>query len=257
VVHRAANEVSLDVQQAGQGKVLVLLHSLLCDSRGYQHILPSLAEDHRVVVPSLPGYGKSPLSNRNISAVTHQLENCFTSLGLDRFDLVGNGYGGFLALSFAQTFSSRVDRLILLDSAAYFPPAGKDALRGMKDTVETEGMNAVAPAALKRLFPDAFAAANPQLINIYRDALLEFDRVGFANTCQNLIDADLRPGLSQINNKTLVVVGLEDGATPPTLAREVAKGIPGAELVEIPGCGHAPHIQEPARTLALLQEFCS
>jgi 3-oxoadipate enol-lactonase len=40
-------------------------------------------------------------------------------------------------------------------------------------------------------------------------------------------------------------VGLRDTATPPALSYEVAKGIPGAELIELPDCGHSPHIQDP------------
>jgi len=41
------------------------------------------------------------------------------------------------------------------------------------------------------------------------------------------------------------VVGLRDTATPPALSHELATGIPGATLVELPHCGHSPHIQDP------------
>jgi 3-oxoadipate enol-lactonase len=247
----------IDVQQAGHGSPLILLHSLLCDSRGFQHILPELQRHRRVLIPSLPGYGRSSFSEGNVQAVAGQLARCFDELALEKFDLVGNGYGGFLALSFTQLFPERVNRLVLLDSAAHFPEAGKDSVRLMKRTVETGGMSAVVPTAIKRLFPEAFTQANPTLIEQYRQALLGFDPKTFAHTCQNLIEVDLRDGLPHIQNQTLVVVGLEDGATPPPLAREVAENIPGARLVEIPGCGHAPHIQEAQRTLSLINEFCA
>jgi len=70
-----------------------------------------------------------------------------------------------------------------------------------------------------------------------------------------LIAVDLRPGLGSVHSKTLVVVGLEDKATPVILARELAKGIPNAQLMELAGCGHAPHIQMPEVVTPLIKRF--
>jgi 3-oxoadipate enol-lactonase len=255
--HDSSRGLNLEMRQSGNGKPLVLLHSLLCDARAYQHIQPALERGRQVVLPSLPGYGGSPASDGNVEATAQQLRDCLAAAGLARFDLAGNGYGGFVALCFAQLFPDRVDRLMLLDSAAWFPPAGKEGVQNMKRAVEQGGMEAVAPAAMKRLFPDAFAAARPDIVALYREALVGFDPASFAQTCQNLIDVDLRPGLASVSSRTLVVVGLDDGATPPPLVREMAGQIKGARFIEIAGCGHAPHIQEPARTLELIEGFLS
>lgn len=245
----------LEIRLVGRGNHLVLLHSLLSDAGAFQHILPGLAAGHRLTLPSLPGYGHSPASEADVEQVARELTGALTEIGAERFDLLGNGYGGFIALSIAQQFGERVDRLVLLDSAACFPPAGKQGIRVMKENVEKGGMKAVADIALKRLFPESFMAANPELVERYRSGLLGFEPRSFARTCQNLIDVDLRPGLAAVRNETLVVVGLEDAATPPALAREVASAIPGAKLVEIPGCGHAPHVQAPEQVLRILKDF--
>lgn len=247
----------LEIKQVGRGKHLVLLHSLLTDADAFRQILPGLKQNRRVSVPSLPGYGQSPRSDGSVPDVARQLADCLASLAIDRFDVIGNGYGGFVALALAQQFGERIDRLVLLDSAAHFPAAGKAGVRLMKENVQTGGMSAVVSVALRRLFPETFIAANPGIVEGYRNSLLGFDPIAFAQTCQNLIDVDLRDGLSKIRNETLVVVGLEDAATPPPLAHELAAGIPGARLVEIPACGHAPHIQEPERILVILKEFLS
>jgi 3-oxoadipate enol-lactonase len=50
-------------------------------------------------------------------------------------------------------------------------------------------------------------------------------------------------------------VGSLDAATPPALARELASGIPGARLVELPGCGHCPPLQQPAAFMAAIAPF--
>ena len=68
-------------------------------------------------------------------------------------------------------------------------------------------------------------------------------------------DIDLRPALAAIASPTLVVVGALDVTTPPALARELAAGIHGAALVEIPACAHCPPIEKPAELLAALEPF--
>ena len=73
--------------------------------------------------------------------------------------------------------------------------------------------------------------------------------------CRALAKVDLRPELPRIKNPTLVVVGSLDAATPPALAHELASGIPGARLVELPGCGHCPPLQQPREFLAAIAAF--
>src|SRR5437660_1516904 len=67
------------------------------------------------------------------------------------------------------------------------------------------------------------------------------------------------PGLedfaARIRHPTLVVVGLRDTATPPALSYELAQGITGAKLVELPHCGHSPHIQDPAGFWQAIKPF--
>jgi len=68
-------------------------------------------------------------------------------------------------------------------------------------------------------------------------------------------DIDLRPARAAIASPTLVVVGALDVTTPPALVRELAAGIRGAALVEIPACAHCPPIEKPAELLAALESF--
>src|SRR6185437_4342216 len=74
---------------------------------------------------------------------------------------------------------------------------------------------------------------------------------GTSNTTTTESIHDNRPrhrplgAIKSIRNPTLVVVGLKDTATPPALSHALAITIPGAQLVELPQCGHSPHIQDP------------
>jgi pimeloyl-ACP methyl ester carboxylesterase len=77
---------------------------------------------------------------------------------------------------------------------------------------------------------------------------------GFANQqLANIGRIDSRATLAAIRCPTLVLVGEQDGLTPPERAQEIANGIPGARLVIIPECGHMSAVEQPARvTEALL-----
>jgi len=69
---------------------------------------------------------------------------------------------------------------------------------------------------------------------------------------------DSRPDLASISCPTLVVVGEGDELTPPELAREIAAGVPGAQLVVIPDAGHASTLERPeAVTRALVDALTS
>lgn len=246
----------MDVQQVGHGSDIVVLHSLLTDRSAFRHVLPRLQAGRRVTLINLPGYGKTPASRDPIESVAKWIADRLPSVGVTNgFDLIGNGYGGFIALSLAQQRTEKVGRLVLLDTAASFPPPGKAALTSLKSAVEVGGMAAVVDIAIRRLFPEAFIQENPAIVEECRSVLLALESKAFAATCQNLIDADLHERLPHVASPTLVIVGGEDAATPPALARILADGIRGARLVEIPGCGHAPHVQMPGRLIEILDEF--
>ncbi|MFD0478550.1 4-carboxymuconolactone decarboxylase [Nonomuraea thailandensis] len=85
------------------------------------------------------------------------------------------------------------------------------------------------------------------------DDLAAADPAGYAACCDALAAYDLRADLAKITVPTLVVAGREDPATPPAHARELADGIPGATLVELPGAAHLALADQPERvTQALL-----
>ena len=110
-------------------------------------------------------------------------------------------------------------------------------------------------SAVGRLFPDDWLAAHPRAAAERREVLLRMNVPSFAAACRALAKVDLRPELPRIKNPTLVVVGSLDAATPPALAHELASGIPGARLVELPGCGHCPPLQQPREFVAAIAPF--
>jgi len=247
---------ALDIVKTGEGRDLVLLHSLLSDRTAFDRIAPGLASQRRVWLVNLPGFGASAPAGPGLEEFADRIAAELPKLDLSRqADLLGNGFGGFVSVALAVRHPELFDRLVLVDTGAAIPPAGKAAFATMAERVESGGMEAVLAIALQRMFPDDFLAANPAIAEERKASLRAANPAHFAAAFQALARFDMRAGLAGIRNPTLVVVGLRDTATPPALSYELAKGIAGAELVELAHCGHSPHIQDPDGFLRAIGPF--
>lgn len=239
-------EADLDAVQAGAGRDLVLLHSLLTDRSAFDRVLPELAKTRRLTLVNLPGYGASSPAGPDVEDYADRIAELFPALDLPaQTDVLGNGFGGFIAIALATRHGPKFDRLIVADALATFPEAAKVPLRRLAATVAQEGMAGALDAAIRRMFPESFIAANPQIVAERKQALEKADPACFRAACIALAQLDFTQVLETIRNPTLVMAGALDETTPPALARELADGIPGAKFIEIPGCGHCPQIENP------------
>lgn len=240
------SDKALDVVRQGHGRNLVLLHSLLSDRTAFDKVAPRLAAERTLWLVNLPGFGASAAAGPTLEDVADRIADQLQSMGLTGpTDLLGNGFGGFVSVALAVRHSQLFDKLVLVDTGAAIPPEGKPAFHGMAARVESGGMEAVLATALQRMFPDDFLASHPEIAEERRAILRAAKPEHFAAACRALAVFDRRADLGAIRHPTLVVVGLRDTATPPALSRELASGIPGAKLIELPQCGHSPHIQDP------------
>jgi 3-oxoadipate enol-lactonase len=246
----------LDVEIVGEGRDLVLLHSLLSDRTSFEPLAARLVDERRLILVNLPGFGESPPAGPAISDYADAIATVFDDLGLPpETDVLGNGLGSFVALSLASRHGARFERMVLVGSAIAFPEAGRATFRALADKVEQGGMSAVADAAMRRMFPEPFIAAHRDLVAGREAAFRQIDPSVFATACRALAALDLSDELARIRNLTLIVVGAEDQATPPALGRALADRLVGARLVEMPGLGHCPHIQDPDAFVAAIAPF--
>jgi 3-oxoadipate enol-lactonase len=246
----------LDVEIVGRGRDLVLLHSLLSDRTSFEPLAGRLKGERRLILVNLPGFGKSPSAGPAISGYADAVCGLFDDLALPpETDVLGNGLGGFVGLQLAIRHGTRFDRLVLVGSAVAFPEAGRATFRALAAKVEREGMAAVTGAAMRRMFPEHFIAANREVV-AGREAVFEqIDPKVFASACRALATMDLDPDLPRVRNRTLIVAGLLDEATPPALGRALAARLANAKLSLLPELGHCPHIQDPDAFVAAIATF--
>lgn len=242
--------------RTGKGRDLVVLHSLLTDGAAFDPVLPALAEKFRVTLFNLPGFHGSAAVPGLIDAYVARIEDGFEEFGIKpNAVLLGNGFGGTLALAFALAHPERIGTLVLSDAAPGFPEEGKQAFRVMADKVRAEGLGAIADIAANRVFHKAYLAQNPEALEQRRAVLLEIDPTAFCAACAALVEVDLVPSLHRLKVPTLVVCGELDQATPPALNKLIAEKVPGARYEELPGCGHCPPLEQPQAFLAAIRYF--
>ncbi|HEY2029636.1 MAG TPA: alpha/beta fold hydrolase [Myxococcales bacterium] len=246
--------MEFDVEVRGEGPDLLLLHSLLTDRESYALVAPRLSRSRRVSLLALPGFGRTPPAGPTVEDFADSVARYVETLPTPP-DVIGNGFGGFIALALAARHGAKIRKLVLADTGACFPESGRAPFRGMAEAVEKNGMEAIVQTAVRRIFPEPYLAAHPEALAQRREVLLKANPRNFASACRALATLDLRPALAGIKNPTLVMVGTLDAATPPALAREVAAGIPGAKLVEIQDCGHCPPLERPDDFLAAVEPF--
>ncbi len=247
---------TVNAAQAGDGPPLFLFHSLLSDRASFDAIVPELSRSFRLIVPELPGFGRSRAVAGGLAAVADRMaEAVQDAAGGAAAIVLGNGYGGFVALQMAIRHPAIANRLILADCGAAFSEPGREAFRTMAAVSKEKGLAAITDVAMRRLFAPDVQAQHPELMRDRREAFLRTDPDVFRAACEALAGLDLRPQLRGVKLPVLVLVGEHDEATPPPMSHELAAGLPDARLEIIPGCAHVPQLQAPKVFLDAIGDF--
>jgi 3-oxoadipate enol-lactonase len=247
---------TVNAAETGKGTPLLLLHSLLSDRASFDAIAPELAKSFRVIVAELPGFGRSQAVVGGLADIADRIADAVRDAAAGEPAIVlGNGYGGFVALQMAIRHSGIASSFIFADCGAAFSEAGRDAFRNMAAASKAKGHAAITDVAMRRLFAPEFQAAHPELMADRRAAFLRTDEEVFRSACAQLAELDLRGELHRVRVPALVLVGEQDEATPPPMSHELAAGLPDARLKIIPGCAHVPQLQAPEVFLEAISDF--
>jgi len=259
---RAAG-IETNYHDFGTGAPVLLMHGSgpgVSAWANWRLVLPTLAERWRVIAPDLVGFGftERPAGHRyGLDRWLEHVLGLLDALGLSRVDLVGNSFGGGLALALAIRHPQRVRRLVLMGSTGVrFPitPA-LDEVWGYKPSIEN----------MRRLM-DTFAydrsLVNDELAQLRYQASI---RPGFQESFSAMFPAprqrwvdSLASPEAQIRNlphETLVIHGREDTLIPMQVSLRLADWIPRAQLHVFGRCGHWTQIEHSSRFSQLVSSF--
>jgi pimeloyl-ACP methyl ester carboxylesterase len=161
--------------------------------------------------------------------------------------------GGYIALELLRQAPGRIARLALLDTSARADAPEQRLRRGELIELARAGrFDEVADLAYPGLVhPDRLA--DQALRATVRSMAQDTGAEAFIRQQTAIMNRpDSRADLAAIGCPTLVLVGDADQLTPPARAQEIAAGIRGAQLVEVPASGHLSTLEQPERVTAAL-----
>ena len=234
------------------GPPIVWLGSIGSSTSMWDRQLPAFAADHRCVLIDHPGHGGSapPVGTLTIAGLGDAVLAVLDGSGIERAHFVGLSLGAMVSMSVAARSPSRVGRLAVLCTSAYFGPDYGWLDRAA--TVRAEGMSAVAEATVGRWLTPGYAATHPDEVSALVDMVMATNPDGYASCCEAIGGMDLRGDLPTVTAPTLVVAGIQDPATPPPHAETIASLVTDARM-ETVDAAHLANWEQPAAINELLR----
>ena len=231
----------------GSGDVLLLLHGLFGALSNWEGVVNSFSKYFRVVIPMLPIY-EMPIKEAGLDGLRKFVENFVAFKHLKDMTIMGNSLGGHIALMYTLKNERLVKKLILTGSSGLFEDSmgGSYPKRGNYEYIkERVSYTFYDPkVATEELVREVFETTNsiPKCMRI----------VAIAKSAQR---NNLATEIPNIKVPTLLVWGLNDTITPPIVAHEFNRLIPGSTLRFIDKCSHAPMMEHPEQFNEIVKEF--
>ncbi|MCC4118631.1 alpha/beta fold hydrolase [Aromatoleum toluclasticum] len=259
----AAAGIRTNYHDVGAGHPLLMIHGSgpgVSAWANWRLVMPALAERARVIAPDMVGFGFSerPAGQRyDLDVWVAQAVGLLDALDIERTDLVGNSFGGALALALAIRHPRRVRRLVLMGSVGvpFAITPGLDAVWGYTPALDNM-------RALLDLFAWDRSLANDELARLRYEASI---RPGFQESFaamfpaprQRWVDAmaSREADIRALPHETLVIHGREDRVIPIANSLTLAAWIPRAQLHVYGRCGHWTQIEHAARFARLVGDF--
>ena len=216
--------------------------------------------------PSQPAQdAQSTAIPQDMNAQVADLEAVRQTLKLEKFALLGDSYGGLVAMSYASAYPQHVAKLILSDSPG---PSWKDIVHLLPQVFPD--IHEEDQQEMQKLGPTTDAAARASLRNHFRMIFYSPEKrdrymshmgdLGFEPAVAEAVskateNLDLTGRLAGFHFPTLVINGRYDMNVAPLTAWRLAHAIPGAKLVFFEHSGHLPSYEEPGKYAATLESF--
>jgi pimeloyl-ACP methyl ester carboxylesterase len=247
----------LSHDELGEGMPVVLLHAGVVDRRMWgEHLAAIAGAGHRVIAMDLPGFGEAAVAQEQ--APWADVLETMDALNVDGAALVGNSFGGAVALRVAVISPERVIALALVSAPApeFEPSTEMQAAWDREESALERGdIEAAVDAVVETwTLPDAPAALRHRVAAMQRRA---FEVQAAAGTPSEVPDPIDEPAvaLARLAIPALVAVGQFDMSDFHAAADALAQLLPSARHTVIAGAGHLAPLEQPDAFRALLLDF--
>lgn len=239
------------------GPWLTLLHGGLVGMASWRHAVTALSRWSRVVTCDFRGYGESPLGPEGYGMADHARDviDLWDALGVDRGHVVGFSMGGMVAQELALAAPDRVDRLVLVSTAAGLDESARRGFAERAAALERGDAGAEVERHVDRAFSGEFLDDQPEVVARYRSQAAGTSTASVAQSLRAIADFDRRGDLADIASPTLVLAGGRDPGMGEAPARELAGELAHAHVTVLPNHGHTIHIEAPSTFAYVLADF--
>ena len=258
-----ANGVTTNYHDVGTGFPVLLIHGSgpgVSAWANWRLTIPALAAGRRVIAPDMVGFGFSerPVGIRyGLDTWVAQAIGLLDALKIEQADLIGNSFGGALALALAIRHPTRVRRLVLMGAAGVSFPItpGLDAVWGYQPSIQNMRQ-------LLDIFSFDHTLMSDELAELrYRASI----QPGFQEAFSAMFPAPRQNGVEALasreediralQHETLVIHGREDQVLPLSNSLTLAQWISRSQLHVFGRCGHWTQIEHAARFARLVSDF--
>lgn len=260
-------------RMAGTGQdAILLIHGMAGSSDTWRKVMPTLARDHTVIAPDLPGHGRSAkgrCGDYSIGAMATALRDLLVAFDVGRVTVVGQSLGGGAAMQFAYQYPDYCERLALISAGGL----GRE-VNPLLQLLSLPGAGVVLGAAVPGFVRGAGNSVRHWLggkgirADRFDEMWRAYDSLGDAETRRAFLRTlraviDVRGQVVSATDRlyltesvpTLVIWGDHDRIIPVDHAENARAAMPGARVEVLPGIGHFPQVEAPERVVELLTEF--
>ncbi|WP_196148694.1 alpha/beta fold hydrolase [Nocardia bovistercoris] len=239
---------TLNFLDEGAGRPVVLLHPLAAASALWRRLIDDFSPYRRVLAPDARGHGRSTWDGEQFSVIdlAADIEALIENLDAGPADVVGLSMGGCTAVAFAIRRPDLVHNLVLADTTADYGPHKADAWGERAEKAVSVPRDRQLSFQLERWFSTDFRNGDPEEVARICEIFLRTDSAAHAAACRALGDYDDSRRLNEIRARTLILVGDEDYATPPSMARALHSGIVDSRLEILPHTRHLSLVENAA-----------
>ncbi len=260
-VHHTFSQPQLRVSVQGPARggsaPVVLSHALGLDLTMWDCVAAALGASHPVLRYDHRGHGASaaPSGPYTMDQLVDDAARLIREWGRGPVVWIGLSMGGMVGQGLAVRHPELVAKLVLANTCARYPEAGRASWAQRIATVESGGMAAAVDMIVERYFSAGFRAAEPERVAAYRALLLRNDPAGYVAACHAVANVDWLDALPGVACPTLVIAGGQDVGAPVAMSQAMVERIPGATLEVIAEAAHLSPVETPDAFMACVRGF--
>ena len=247
----------------GEGRPLLILNGIMMSTKSWDPFLAALSADNMLIRLDFLDQGQSDRLEGQTYGQEIQVEvikALLDALDIETINLVGISYGGEIALLFAVTHPERVARMVLFNTTAYTSPWLAEIGHQWNAIGKTRDGATYYKATIPVIYSPSFYEARLDWMKKREAYLLPiFSNPVFLDAMERLTNSaetfDVRKDLYRVDAPTLIVAADEDYLTPISNQKALKDALKQAEIVLLPGVGHASMYERPMLFVTLVLGF--